>query len=371
MDDTITQRLEVDIETIERRYLSGEGTSKIALDYGCNPGMIWLVLKKAGVQTRKRRGDYGSAPGFDDQIKVGHRDGRSAYSIGNGLGISKRTVLRRARSLGISFSDGSKLKAKVRLKDRADEVLALFDGGLASREIAERVGYAESSIWRLLDEHGRDQARSYYPVDLRYFDAIDTEAKAYLLGFWYADGNVAEDKIRLQVADREVVELARAELAYGGPILDVPPRVEGRKMQYLLAISRKELVEAMKALGCPSAKSLILTFPGPEIVPPNLIHHFCRGYSDGDGSIHLDKKRKRYVIQIVGTRELLEGIVDACGIGDGYWSKRHPKRPTNNWTLAFTSLGRERKFCDWLYRDATIYLDRKYARYQDMKSGRP
>ncbi len=72
--------------------------------------------------------------------------------------------------------------------------------------------------------------------------------------------------------------------------------------------------------GCVPNKSLILEFP--KTVPSDLIHHFIRGYFDGDGSVFITRKKwirtpktlprieyTDYIgISFNGTKELLEGI---------------------------------------------------------------
>ena len=52
---------------------------------------------------------------------------------------------------------------------------------------------------------------------LRYFENIDTEEKAYWLGFLYADGSVgsAEDKIELGLAEKDLKQIEKFKECLG------------------------------------------------------------------------------------------------------------------------------------------------------------
>ena len=72
-----------------------------------------------------------------------------------------------------------------------------------------------------------------------------------------------------------------------------------------------KLVSDIEKLGVIENKTLVLTFPE---LPTELVHHFIRGYFDGDGSVFLcNDPRPEYDniylgINICGTKEFLEGL---------------------------------------------------------------
>ena len=108
-------------------------------------------------------------------------------------------------------------------------------------------------------------------------------------------------------------------------------------------------------------KSLTLSFPD---ISENLLPHFIRGVFDGDGSIYKHKDNG-YTLTITSTNDFcmsLKNIVEEklnihCGIYD---AQNH-----NGITKVFTISGRiqTKKFLDWIYRDAELFLERKYNRY--------
>lgn len=359
----IRDRLTKIRDYVVEEYRSGRGTSSLGKEFGCNSATVYLLLRGWGEIDRSReRPDCYGDESYDKTILDMHSKGMTAHSIAKAIGISKPTVLRRANKMGISFSGFSSHTKPVKLKDLLKDVLSLHDSGVSANEIANRLGYNSVSVWTLLKKHGRDTSLQCYEVDLTFFDVIDTEEKAYILGLWYADGNVAPDKIRLCMTDREIIERAKEAFRYEGPIIEIHPRKENRKTQYLLAISRKDLVAAITSKGCVPNKSLILTWPGDDIVPRHLIRHFARGYFDGDGHLSDPNGKSRVYASVLGTREFLEGMSESVGI-PGYWSQRHPERENNNWTWSIGKKCDISKLADWLYADATIFLRRKYDRY--------
>jgi len=123
------------------------------------------------------------------------------------------------------------------------------------------------------------------------------------------------------------------------------------------------LSQQLNDLGCVPAKSLILTFP--KFILPNLLNHFVRGYSDGDGCIYQSKKN--YIWQITSTnifcnylKQHIKNILDVnCCVS---LSNSNFNKITSN--LSVGGNLQSRKVLDWLYKDAKIYLPRKYDKYQ-------
>ena len=59
-----------------------------------------------------------------------------------------------------------------------------------------------------------------YTLDEKYFDKIDSQNKAYILGFIYADGSINKGclNITLSNKDVEILEFIKDELKYSGKI---------------------------------------------------------------------------------------------------------------------------------------------------------
>ncbi len=97
-----------------------------------------------------------------------------------------------------------------------------------------------------------------------------------------------------------------------------------------------------------------------KYVPEELKHHFLRGYFDGDGHITYGKQYKsgkKYSVQIIGTEEfLLTSFNKYCKTNNSFY-----KYKTCNmycWSISKKEL--IDNFITYIYKDATIYLNRKY-----------
>ena len=193
------------------------------------------------------------------------------------------------------------------------------------------------------------------------FKKIDTEEKAYWLGFLYADGYVNIEKgIELTLAEYDYDHLVKFRKFMGDESIDISYKNSANA--YRVCIHSKEIASDLVNLGCIQAKSLILQFPSEEQVPNHLINHFMRGYFDGDGCVYYSHGQLAF--SILGTSEFLdayESYVLESMNRDNPTKRLHDKRLINNTeSIQYTGNVQCKKWFDFLYKDATIYLQRKY-----------
>ena len=152
-----------------------------------------------------------------------------------------------------------------------------------------------ATIARILSKNNIDIRASKYNIRHDYFEIIDSEEKAYILGFLYADGHnqVDKHKVCLELQERDVEILHKiGDLIYIdkdyklGSFKGCERIIEGKycmsgpsKRFYIYS---KKICEDLVKLGCGQNKTLKCSFPE---IPDHLIRHFIRGYFDGDGSI--------------------------------------------------------------------------------------
>ena len=114
-------------------------------------------------------------------------------------------------------------------------------------------------------------------------------------------------------------------------------------------------------------KTMILEFP--DWIDKDLYSHFCRGYFDGDGCISLAKNNynKSATINMVGTRMFLEKVAEIikCDTGVEVYVNRDNRAKDPICVLRCGIKNDVIKVLDWLYRDATIYMQRKYDKYKE------
>lgn len=208
-----------------------------------------------------------------------------------------------------------------------------------------------------------------------YFDSIDTEDKAYWLGYLYADGcnNEKFNKVRLSLAENDKLMVEKFSYAIFNCIRTKKYSHHHKNVQDLIYVTvcNKHISEQLAKLGCIQNKTFVLTFP--MWLKEGLYRHFIRGYFDGDGCISIYKRNNsvtsRASLEILSTFEFLTFIAEYLKLHfkiNSSFSKRHKERNNNNYTFKISDQRQIESFLTWLYCDATIYLERKYDKYIEL-----
>lgn len=217
----------------------------------------------------------------------------------------------------------------------------------------------------------KGEAFKIYSHTENFFETIDCEEKAYWLGFLMADGYVSKNKnditLALGIKDKSHLLKYKNSINSTSPVKDCvisKGPFKGKEFSRINITSNKTKSD-LESLGCVNAKSLILQFPN---IDKSLHNHFIRGYFDGDGSVFLsnDKHHRSgkissiIYVSIVGTLEFLNSMFSIINIGTKECIKRNHKLVLNN-TFQYRVKRHERckQFYEYLYKDATLYLERK------------
>lgn len=235
----------------------------------------------------------------------------------------------------------------------------LFSNGKTLKDIAHYYNTQGIVISKFLKKKGFNPKR--YQINETFFETIDTEEKAYWLGFLYADGNVAKNRytVSCDLKQTDVEHLVKFCKTLN---ISLMPRLDPKLKRARFAVSNKKLISDLIKLGCVPCKSLILTFPSKEIFETeDLIKHFVRGYFDGDGCIsYSGNNYYKPRCCILGTRSILENI-EKYSCTKWTW---YQANPTSDLIFDIKSnIATSIKFLNWIYEDATIFLERKYNRY--------
>lgn len=207
--------------------------------------------------------------------------------------------------------------------------------------------------------------KTKYYTDQKIMDNIDTEEKAYWLGFFYADAYNKETtgQIIIELQERDKNHLCKCANFFGNPREPfIQYKNKGKYTAYRLELNGRYLSTSLKNKGCHRAKSFNITFP--NWLRHDLQRHFIRGYFDGDGCIYVHQNQLG--IEIVSTNEMLNSIDNILRIKTAVNPHiSHPKKYTGNTSrMDFGGSRQVKRFCDWIYKDANIYLDRKYDLFQ-------
>ena len=162
-------------------------------------------------------------------------------------------------------------------QETIQKIIELHNSGKGVTEIGKLLNLDRAAVSRNLKKLGFDTSRNTLIKDI--FHIIDTEEKAYWLGFLYADGYVSkynQVEVSLTLEDEDHLIKLKNFINTNTEIIKDDHRCR-------LLFCSKELAKDLANLGCVNNKSLILTFPTEEQVPQELLRHFLRGYVDGDG----------------------------------------------------------------------------------------
>ena len=264
------------------------------------------------------------------------------------------------------------------------EIINKYLNGLGIWSLKKQYGITATTVKNILKENNV-RVRGYDEYNYRRFtldetclDQIDSELKAYYLGFFFADGcnyyetsyknNLNRITIRILNTDRSILESFAKNLYKTNKEVTVIPRSQKNdKWQDIasLEIQSKRISKALHEFGATSNKSLTLQFP--TCIPDELMNHFLRGYFDGDGFIsdYESKPGSRPRFSVIGNKEFMEGFQDVLVKNTGLNVNKlmtKPKIPTIR-ILEYGGTNVVKTIREYLYKDATIFLERKKQRF--------
>lgn len=247
--------------------------------------------------------------------------------------------------------------------ERCDNAIQDYcDSNLTLRELSSKYKVTRSFLSGYMLAKGIDIYSRKSHVNDTLFENIDTEEKAYWLGFLFADGSVYKFKksqrVELTLKEDDLEHLMKFKTFLGW---DKNPKYRSNQKAYRIIFGSRKVVEDLIVLGCTHRKSLTLKFPTK--VPEPLIKHFIRGYFDGDGSISLkhNVNSEKPDVRILGTLEFLTSLKEYLHM-DTPIIKKCKDNSSNNYYIYF-NIKDSYTFLHYIYDEASIYLQRKYDKY--------
>lgn len=234
--------------------------------------------------------------------------------------------------------------------------------------ICKETGFASTSVRRYIKKFGFEEYLEDCPtkrirtLDEDYFQEIDSERKAYWLGMLMADGNVANYnnryciRLTLKQEDTYIVEEFKKDLKSDAPIyIDKHNRAT-------LRVWSKKMFNDLQLHGIiprKTGKEII-----PSTIPDELIHHFIRGFFDGDGTINIRSNRERHKGTVgfcCQNKAMLDEIIEIfqkkCDLTIScIYHKNHVYEAKTESFSKCTSI------VNFMYNNATIAMLRKFRR---------
>lgn len=224
-----------------------------------------------------------------------------------------------------------------------------YTEGMFIKSIAEELGIAYGSVQKWISEAGFSKHKGPKSKIGKedFFDVIDTEEKAYYLGWLMADGNVSiyngqySIKIHIAIKDKEIIDNFLEAIESTNK-----PKDKGNS--YYVSLTSRHMVESLMRLGVVPQKTGHEYMPD---IPAEMIPHFIRGFFDGDGITDIQNRRSGFV----STYQMCEQIQKELGTTQTI--RENGKVYYFLGGIQFSKL-----LFNYLYSNATTYLNRKRDR---------
>ena len=188
------------------------------------------------------------------------------------------------------------------------------------------------------------------------FEEINTEEKAYWLGFIYADGCVYKgtgDTYRLQINLKydDISHLNKFQKFIGSDYT-IQIKDVGEYKSAILKVNSTKMCNDLIRHGVICRKSLICTFPNIET---KFYRHFIRGYFDGDGCVTATlNNRFHKEVSIIGGEDIIKKFAEILN------TEMHSLTNREHIKCVRTSKKENiLSFYDYIYKDSSTFLQRK------------
>jgi intein/homing endonuclease len=270
-----------------------------------------------------------------------------------------------------------------KLQDKLSKEILEYEYNMCGsmQKIANKLEVSVDSIYKYFKyyniSYNKNNSRIYNCDDHLFKN--NTEESFYLAGFIAADGSLQDRKyskilkISLSSLDSEHLEKIKKILKSNNPIKIY--KVKSNKLinkeasSAELQIVSNVIFDDLKKFNIVPNKTKIYSMPDWLLNHP-LLNHFLRGYFDGDGCVSycgLGKKRniKQLHFNILGTEKFINQyrgcLVRKCDVNE---VKISPK--STIYSLSYSGNNNVKKIYNFLYKNATIFLNRKMIKFNQI-----
>lgn len=287
---------------------------------------------------------------------------KTKIQIGKENNLSRHQIYRLEKKLGIKPED---YKPIYKNKEMLEKLISEY-GTIA--EVARHLNVKLPTIaqWCTYYKITAEKRRNLV-LNEEYFKKIDTEHKAYWLGYLMADGSMNKEctKLTLNLSknDECMLEILKKDLNSSSTIKYSTNN--GFDYARLMIGSQKMCKDLIYHGIVPkkSGKEIL-----PDTIPKKLIRHFIRGFMDGDGSVVIFNNKSRTlkldfasmsynIFYSIHEFLISENIIN-CDIKIDKENNSRCKHLNYYCNNAL-------KILDYLYKDSEIYLERKYLKYKE------
>lgn len=270
---------------------------------------------------------------------------------------------------------GYKNEKELTLEEKEKIIKYYYDNpNVKVKEIGQHFKLTKRAMGKLFKEFNiSSQRKNRYTLNEHFFDSIDNELKAYLLGYLFADGFVGDEEYNNIVFsqkkdDMEAVELFKESIEYTGELrIFEPGKASFKNSQdhVVVNFSSEHMANKLRNYGLLKKES----YKSLPKIDNNLLRHFVRGFFDGDGSITLTKshyKDKVYysgALDIIVNKNLVDFFLNL--FSDIHFTIDQSKTDYMVYLKCHSKKG-VKFFYDYFYKDSKYFLSRKKRKFDEI-----
>lgn len=351
----------IHLYTVDKRSINS-----ICKELRCDKRWVSEVLKNRGVELRHKTG-WSQKPPSKEEIglfKRLYKEGLNLQEISSKAGWSNNSV---KKYIGGLFEGGPKNLTEA----TQEKIQSLYESGLSSREVSKKLGVSKTSVLKFIDNTREPSSYRKHKVDEHFFKEIDTQEKAYWLGYLFADGsnNTKTGQISFSQSEKDkgAVYAFKKSIKSEHPITPHTkgPSYSDETIQYRFQATSRIMSDDLAKHGCVANKTSCLEYPG---INQSLNPHFIRGLFDGDGSVWITGGRGYF--SITGYAPFLIQVQDVliaeAGVSKTKIAIRRPDRNPDFGDIRYGGKAPMKQLYDYLYKDAQYFLRRKKEKFEEI-----
>ncbi|WP_241675189.1 LAGLIDADG family homing endonuclease, partial [Bacillus cereus] len=249
-------------------------------------------------------------------------------------------------------------KKKSKCKLSKAEIIHMYAEGESTSEIAMLANVSARYIRMVLSDSNVPRRaigswKRKYDITENYFKTWSNNM-AYILGFIAADGAIPKENQCVSISQKEsyILEDIKKELKTNQPLYQ-----NKKTGVYMLNINSKTIKDdLMNIHGIRPCKSFNIEFP---FVPEEYLHHFVRGYFDGDGHVN---SHKYFVSFVGGSYNFMNSFKDILENNKFQLSFVDKEK---QYRIYLSGKNNVNKFSQWIYKNKGLHLKRKYNIFQE------
>lgn len=271
---------------------------------------------------------------------------------------------------------------KISENDELDMIKDNYENRLSFNQLQKKYHVSAQRITKIFAKYGlvvqKNIHQGKYSFDRNFFFQENAHL-AYFLGWVSSDGYIQTNSnvigIEIKQSDRKVLEDIREAMKYTRPIIDFERKERGNGVFSKFILENKEIKELLinkyNIIPRKSSKDFCFNFSN---LNKEFWKDYIRGYFDGDGCIKITGVSLTFQIDCTSLKMLLAIEKALKEIDNSIYlsvtrrdpQERNTKDNINSKLPLFRLYGygdNAKKVFDIIYKDADIYLQRKYDRY--------